>query len=115
MARRRMPATVRRAKDDPARTIANGVYSVTRDLAGETHIRHVPIRLPLPMAGPLVYICEMIATVVGRQRGLPRERADELALYLFQGSQETMVVLLESFDETHFEAWVAAAKLREVL
>lgn len=126
MARTRTRAAARKEQDRGAHMIGSGVYSVARDLgqhvreAPDEHgsygrIRHVEARFPRPMLAPLVYMSEMIAATVARQRELPRERADELALYLFEGMQESIGALVESFDGEHFEAWVAAARLRGVL
>ena len=120
MARPRVRAQVRTQEDEAARTIASGVYSVARHLAPNyrdesPRIRHVALQFPRPMAAVLVYLSELLAVERCIREGWDRSRADELALYFFQGIQEATIALVKSWDEEHFEAWVAAAKMRDLI
>lgn len=107
MARRRLSAAQRRRRDSEAHKIGAGVYTVAQDLAGR--------KLPLPVFAyaPLVYVCEMMAAVICEKRSWSRDRQDHVARYLMAATQEFAVALLGSFDETHFEAWIAAAQSQD--
>lgn len=111
MARTRVRARVRKAEDQEAHDIASGVYSVARDISANQMVRHLSLAFPRPISAPFIYVAELIAVHTCEQRGWSRERADALALYFLQGIQEATVAMVASFDEEHFDAWIAAAEL----
>jgi hypothetical protein len=105
MARQRMRAAQRRARNEKAHAIGSGVYSIAVQLDGAQGLP-----FPLELTAPLVYAAEMIAWTVCQRKGWEptKERLDDMAQYVMQGLQESAVALTESFDGEHFAAWTAA-------
>lgn len=87
--------------------VAVGVRQVARDIAGE-----VP-EGALWWRAPLQFVAEQMAVRVCKARRIPEGRRDDMAAYLLSGVSEFVVALASDFDEEHFEAWTAAAKLAE--
>lgn len=111
MARKRVRAAERKSRartvHEEAHTIADGVYHIAREVLEGVPREQLP--LPVYAFAPLTYAMEMIAAVVCKQRGWDEKRHAQVSLYLLTGVQEVTVAAFSGFDETHFEAWVAAS------
>lgn len=110
MARRRISAARRRERDEEAQIIAAGVYAIVLELKGAGHDDAV-LPLGLTVTAPLMHAADTLASAVCRHKQWTgEERHEQVSQFLFHGLSESVVALVDSFDEDYFQRWTEALK-----
>lgn len=107
MARNRLRAAARKVGVGRSEEIAFGVLAVAREVS--PHLDPGA----LYWVAPFTYVAEQMAPRVCAAHDVPPAQAEDVAAYLLAALNEYVVALVGEFDIEHYEAWTAAAALRD--